>query len=99
MRVQRAPFLFLPPSIVSSLGLCLPMALLHSPLFSDADIVCARAKIHFEPGSSLEMSETGTLDSGRIQTTLQQNKAAFKPLHPTQSRLMYFSVSASLFLK
>ncbi|TFK69578.1 argonaute-like protein [Pluteus cervinus] len=55
-----------------------------------ADIVCARAKIHFDP-SSVEASETGTLDSSQLASALEAKKKAFRPLHPTQANRMYFS--------
>jgi hypothetical protein len=51
----------------------------------DADIVCARAKNHYDPYAEVQDAD-GNLDS---------HKAAFKPLHKGVENLMYFSVSAS----
>jgi len=54
-----------------------------------ADIVCSRAKIHYDPEGNLNLSETGsqvTAASG----TLEAFKREYKKLHTHQSRLMYF---------
>lgn len=61
------------------------------PINPDADIVCSRAKNHYNPQGNLHLSETGTDAS----ETLEVFKAGFLPLHTNQSRRMYFSVSLS----
>ncbi|KAJ7578988.1 argonaute-like protein [Mycena floridula] len=53
-----------------------------------ADIVCARAKNHYDPTNALRLDDTtNTSDT----SMLGQYRANFKPLHPKQSKLMYFS--------
>ncbi|KAF8993952.1 Piwi domain-containing protein [Cyathus striatus] len=59
-----------------------------------ADIVCSRAKHHYDPNGDLGLSETATqISASGGSTMLEAFKAAFKPLHANQQRLMYFSVS------
>ncbi|KAF8888340.1 argonaute-like protein [Infundibulicybe gibba] len=55
-----------------------------------ADIVCSRAKNHYDPQGSLDFSDSATQTdaaSGMLQA-FQQN---YRPLHANQSKLMYFS--------
>ncbi|KAK7689674.1 hypothetical protein QCA50_007469 [Cerrena zonata] len=54
-----------------------------------ADIVCSRAKNHYQPGTNLDLSDTGTVDNATER--LQQYKDNFKPLHQKMQQLMYFS--------
>ncbi|KAH9483501.1 Protein argonaute-2 [Psilocybe cubensis] len=63
-----------------------------------ADIVCSRAKNHYDPQGSLRLSETGSQVSGTSGGYLESFKAGFKPLHSNQKRLMYFCVSLNLVL-
>ena len=60
---------------------------------SDADIVCARAKNHYDPeGSQMDLSESATrLDSKDANRQLEAFKASFKPLNEKSRRVMYFS--------
>jgi eukaryotic translation initiation factor 2C len=60
---------------------------------SDADIVCSRAKNHYDPQANFGLSESATHDTAQVATTLEHFKNAYKPLHKNQSTLMYFSVS------
>ena len=54
-----------------------------------ADIVCSRAKNHYDPEGNLNLSETGTqVSAGTAQ--LEAYKREYKKLHDKQSRLMYF---------
>ncbi|KAF5390572.1 hypothetical protein D9757_002737 [Collybiopsis confluens] len=59
-----------------------------------ADIVCSRAKNHYDPESQFDFSDSNTVnsDAGQAQTTLEAFRANFKPLNPAQKKLMYFSV-------
>ncbi|KAF5344152.1 hypothetical protein D9758_008884 [Tetrapyrgos nigripes] len=58
-----------------------------------ADIVCSRAKNHYDPQSGLALSDTAThLDSAQAETSLDNYRTNFKPLHGNQKTLMYFSV-------
>ncbi|EIW82123.1 argonaute-like protein [Coniophora puteana RWD-64-598 SS2] len=57
-----------------------------------ADIVCSRAKNHYDPQGSLDFSDTVTqTDSNQAQGMLETYKQNFRPLHPNMERLMYFS--------
>ena len=60
---------------------------------SDADIVCSRAKNHYDPQAHFGVSESATHDTAQAATTLEHFKNAYKPLHINQSKHMYFSVS------
>ncbi|KAJ7500499.1 argonaute-like protein [Mycena galericulata] len=53
-----------------------------------ADTVCARAKIHFDPYSRQEWSESGATD---VSASLAAFKQDYLPLHKDQSSRMYFS--------
>ncbi|KAJ8580661.1 argonaute-like protein [Rhizopogon salebrosus TDB-379] len=57
-----------------------------------ADIVCSRAKNHYDPQGTVNFSETATqLDSGQAEGTLEAYKRGFRPLHANMASLMYFS--------
>jgi eukaryotic translation initiation factor 2C len=57
-----------------------------------ADIVCARAKNHYDPQGTLDFSESATqTDVAQANTTLEAFKRGFKPLHRNMSTVMYFS--------
>ncbi|THU91323.1 argonaute-like protein [Dendrothele bispora CBS 962.96] len=57
-----------------------------------ADIVCARAKNHFDPLGNLSMSDTATQVSGHTggAPDLQSYKTAYKQVAGNMSRRMYF---------
>ena len=55
---------------------------------TDADIVCARAKNHYEPGQNLD-TDSETVTDASAQLKLYQDN--FMRLHANMSRLMYFS--------
>ena len=59
----------------------------------DADIVCARAKNHYDPeGTQMDLSESATrLDSQDANRQLEAFKASFKPLNERSRKVMYFS--------
>lgn len=59
----------------------------------DADIVCARAKNHYDPdGGQADLTESGTqLDSTEASRQLEAYKASFRPLNEKTKRVMYFS--------
>ena len=67
------------------------MTCTHS--FVDADIVCSRAKNHYDPeGTGIDLSESATrLDSKDANQQLDAFRANFKPLNDRTRRLMYFS--------
>lgn len=56
-----------------------------------ADIVCSRAKHHYDPqqGLELSLSETGT-NTEEQAASLERYRAAFKQLNPNMKKLMYF---------
>ncbi|KAJ4494682.1 argonaute-like protein [Lentinula edodes] len=59
-----------------------------------ADIVCSRAKNHYDPQGTIDFSDSATNnDSAQAETTLEAFRKNFKPLNEAQKRLMYFSVS------
>jgi eukaryotic translation initiation factor 2C len=61
-------------------------------LFLDADIVCTRAKNHYDPQGGVDFSDSATqLDDGQATTTLEAFQRGFKPLHPNMTTVMYFS--------
>lgn len=72
---------------------CIPDYILTMPI--DADIVCARAKNHFDPQAGVELSEDNTPsdpDKKKESTkTLSYFQKAFKPLAGNAQRRMYFS--------
>lgn len=64
----------------------------------DADIVCSRAKNHYEPGG-VGLSESATqMDQQQVNTSLKAYRRGFKPVHMKQFTRMYFSVSPIRFI-
>jgi eukaryotic translation initiation factor 2C len=53
-----------------------------------ADIVCSRAKFHYDPGLDISLSETATQDSEN--SALERYRSQFKPLNRNQEGMMYF---------
>ncbi|KAJ7682732.1 argonaute-like protein [Mycena polygramma] len=63
-----------------------------------ADIVCSRAKNHYDPQGTVDFSDSATqVDEGQAASTLEAFKRGFKPLHASQSTLMYFRPSKARF--
>jgi eukaryotic translation initiation factor 2C len=60
---------------------------------SDADIVCARAKNHYDPqGGGVDFSDSAThLDAAQADNSLEAFKRNFKPLNRAMATVMYFS--------
>ncbi|KAF9460917.1 argonaute-like protein [Collybia nuda] len=56
-----------------------------------ADIVCSRAKNHYDPQGTVNFSDTQTESSSAAAVALEGFRRAYKALHPTQAKLMYFS--------
>ncbi|KAF7327058.1 Argonaute-like protein [Mycena kentingensis (nom. inval.)] len=54
-----------------------------------ADIVCSRAKHHFNP--NVNPTETGTTATDDTDAIFAQQESDFKKVHSAQSKLMYFS--------
>ena len=64
--------------------------------FTDADIVCSRAKNHFDPNGNIDLSDTSTQASGSGgDPGLDAYRQAYRPPHGNQKAAMYFSVSKS----
>ena len=64
--------------------------------FTDADIVCSRAKNHFDPNGNIDLSDTSTQASGSGgDPGLDAYRQAYRPPHGNQKTAMYFSVSKS----
>jgi hypothetical protein len=62
----------------------------------DADIVCSRAKNHYDPQGRWDLAgdeNESSMDPGQAKYSLDRFQQAFKPLHANQKSLMYFSVS------
>ncbi|KAF8165280.1 argonaute-like protein [Crassisporium funariophilum] len=60
-----------------------------------ADIVCSRAKNHYDPLGSWDLvggDENVPMDANQANISLKKFQQAFKPLHQRQKSLMYFSV-------
>ncbi|KAJ3834977.1 argonaute-like protein [Lentinula raphanica] len=58
-----------------------------------ADIVCSRAKNHYDPTGTVDFSDSATNDeSVQADTMLEAFRRGFKPLNERQKTLMYFSV-------
>lgn len=57
-----------------------------------ADIVCSRAKNHYEPGGGPDFSDSATQTSGQQDLRLESFKSQYKPAHPSMQNLMYFMV-------
>ncbi|KAG8905954.1 hypothetical protein FRB99_007888 [Tulasnella sp. 403] len=56
-----------------------------------ADIVCARARHHYDPDSDMTFSETASqLSSEAAEAQLAIYQQGFRPLHAGQSQMMYF---------
>jgi len=64
-------------------------------IFIDADIVCARAKNHFDPQAKIDLSEDNTPSDPSPKKesakSLSYFQKAFKPLAGNAQRRMYFS--------
>ena len=60
-------------------------------LLLDADLVCSRAKTHFDP---TERDDSSTTVSG--STNLESFKDGYMPLHANQQKAMYFAVRSRL---
>ncbi|KDQ64588.1 hypothetical protein JAAARDRAFT_116696 [Jaapia argillacea MUCL 33604] len=57
-----------------------------------ADIVCTRAKNHYDPQGGVDFSDSATnLDDSQADRTLDAFKRGFKPLHKNMATVMYFS--------
>lgn len=57
-----------------------------------ADIVCSRAKNHYDPQGNVDFSDSATqLDQAQAEGALEAYKRGFKPLHVNMQSLMYFS--------
>ncbi|KIM90880.1 hypothetical protein PILCRDRAFT_811377 [Piloderma croceum F 1598] len=57
-----------------------------------ADIVCTRAKNHYDPQGGVDFSDSATqLDDNQATTNLEAFKRGFRPLHPNMTTVMYFS--------
>ncbi|KAI0638149.1 argonaute-like protein [Trametes polyzona] len=57
-----------------------------------ADIVCARAKNHYDPDGGMDLEGSGvTLDDKQKSDTLAAFRAGFRPLNATMRKVMYFS--------
>ncbi|KXN89638.1 Protein argonaute-2 [Leucoagaricus sp. SymC.cos] len=56
-----------------------------------ADIVCSRAKNHYDPYSAVPEADPNLID--KADRDLELHRAAFRPLHKDVENLMYFSVS------
>ncbi|KAI9063284.1 argonaute-like protein [Trametes sanguinea] len=57
-----------------------------------ADIVCARAKNHFDPERNMDLEgSSGTLDDAQRTNHLEAYRAAFQMLNPAMRKVMYFS--------
>jgi hypothetical protein len=90
MPLQRALSRFLPRSIVRVFIVVTEPRI--KIFFLDADKVCARAKIHFDPAAHLAGSESGVSDASAI---LEKYKTDYLPVHPAHSQLMHFSVGSA----
>jgi len=56
-----------------------------------ADIVCSRAKNHYDPNQNLDFSGESTDQNSNVEDQLETFKSSFKPLHKTMKFHMYFS--------
>ena len=63
---------------------------LTNAVIPDADIVCSRAKNHYDPQGSFDFSDSAT-QADDATTTLENFKRGFKPLHQKMATVMYFS--------
>ena len=83
-----------PPPFTVGVYLVAAHAIEYSHLI-DADIVCARAKNHYEPGQNLD-TDSETVTDASAQLKLYQDN--FRRLHANMSRLMYFSWRGPCFI-
>lgn len=67
----------------------------------DADIVCSRAKNHYDPEDTrgFQLSESGDTEGTQGSSVLQRYKDGFKPLNATTARNMYCGFLLLPFLK
>ncbi|KAF5388155.1 hypothetical protein D9615_000461 [Tricholomella constricta] len=57
-----------------------------------ADIVCSRAKNHYDPQGTLDFSDSATqLEDSQVENSLDAFRRGFKALNDKQANLMYFS--------
>ncbi|KAG9317400.1 argonaute-like protein [Chiua virens] len=57
-----------------------------------ADIVCSRAKNHYDPQGTVDFSDSATqVDNTQAEGALEAFRRGFKPLHANMAPLMYFS--------
>jgi eukaryotic translation initiation factor 2C len=57
-----------------------------------ADIVCSRAKNHYDPQGTVDFSDSATqADTAQAEGTMEAYRRGFKPLHANMAPLMYFS--------
>ncbi|KAH8105885.1 argonaute-like protein [Cristinia sonorae] len=56
-----------------------------------ADIVCSRAKHHYDPDAQMDFTETETATGSDALAQLKRFQSNFKPLHATTKKVMYFS--------
>lgn len=85
--------LFLPLFIVSYRLSFRLWLFTHNPNNLDADIVCSRAKNHYDPNGDVDFDDSETQqESAKALDSLDAFKRGFKPLHKAQATLMYFSV-------
>ncbi|KAH0839868.1 argonaute-like protein [Lanmaoa asiatica] len=58
----------------------------------DADIVCSRAKNHYDPQGAVDFSDSATqVDTSQAEGALEAFRRGFRPLHANMASLMYFS--------
>ena len=58
----------------------------------DADIVCSRAKNHYDPEGGMDFEGSGApLDQKQQSDALEAFKESFKPLNAKMRQFMYFS--------
>lgn len=70
----------------------IPKSAVLDDFSSDADIVCSRAKNHFDPQAGINLSDSATqLDDTQATTALEAYKNNFKGLHNNTALTMYFS--------
>ncbi|KAF9247291.1 argonaute-like protein [Melanogaster broomeanus] len=57
-----------------------------------ADIVCSRAKNHYDPQGTVDFSDSATqADTAQAEGAIEAYRRGFKPLHANMASLMYFS--------
>jgi len=57
-----------------------------------ADIVCTRAKNHYDPSGTVDFSDSATqMDATQADTAMEAFRRGFKPLHRNMATVMYFS--------